>query len=252
MDTPRTSFLAAWPLLAAVLLGGLLFIGGKYVEARAQTDTQASITVSGEGRVFAVPDIAELTLGVQTGRQPTAARAMERLKGEMDRVLEAVRAQNIADADIRTENFWLNPVYDYTEGRQVPRGFEANQSVRVKVRDLDRVSAVLGAATGAGANQAGNVRFTIDEPEAVRDEARAKAIRQAKEKARVLADQLGVRLRTIVSFHEGSEGMPYPAMMERSMGMGGAMEDMAIMRDVPMPAGEQEVRINVTLTYEIW
>lgn len=234
-------------LIAAVLLGGLFFLGGKWIETR-NDPRRAAISVSGDGRVFVAPDIAEISVGVQTGRQPTAAKAMEKLKTSMDALIAAVEKAGVAKKDIRTENFWLNPVYDYRDGQQVPRGFEANQSVRVKVRDLDKVSDVLGAATAAGANQAGSVNFTVDDPEAKRAEAREEAITEAKEKAEVLANQLGVRLTKIVSFSEGEGGVP-PVYMERAAyGMGGGA-DMA--QSVPLPPGEQEVTVNVSITYEV-
>lgn len=250
MDNAQTLTIRppVWALIAAVLLGGLFFLGGKWIET-GNDPQRATISVSGDGRAFAVPDVAEISVGVQTGRQPTAAKAMEKLKTSMDTVIAAIEKAGVAKKDIRTENFWLNPVYDYREGEQVPRGFEANQSVRVKVRNLDKVSDVLGAATAAGANQAGSVNFTVDEPEGVRAQARAEAIKEAKEKAQLLADQLGVRLKKIVGFGEGYGGMP-PVYMERSAyGMGGGGADMA--QSVPLPPGEQEVMVNVNITYEV-
>jgi uncharacterized protein len=238
------------PLLVAVLLGGLFYLGGQWIQSENEPN-QATISVSGDGRAFAVPDIAEISVGVQTGRQSTATRATEILKERMDSVIAAVKAQGVEDKDIRTENFWLNPVYDYTEGRQIPRGFEATQSLRVKVRDMDKVSAVLGAATNAGANQAGNVQFTLDDPDAPRDAAREEAIEEAQAKAKVLADQLGVRLGKLIGFGEGGgNGYPVPMLME-AYGRGGAAEDMAVMQEVQLPAGEQEIKVNVTLTYEV-
>ncbi len=247
MEPDRTAAYISWPLLIAVVVGGLFYLGGQYVRAENEPE-RATISVTGDGRTFAVPDIAEISVGVQTGRQPTAARAMEVLKERMDRVIAAVEQQGIEERDIRTENFWLNPVYDYTEGRQIPRGFEASQSLRVKVRALDRASAVLGAATNAGANQAGNIQFTLDDPDAPREEARAEAIEEAKAKARTLADQLGVRLSKIVGFQEGGS-VPPPMPFMDAYGRGGAME--AATMEVQMPAGEQEIRVNVTVTYEI-
>lgn len=232
------------PIIVAVIVGGA-FVWGKTIESSDRTPTM--IAVSGEGRSFVVPDIAELSLGVQTGRQPTAKQAKAVLDEKMRAVFEAVKDAGVAEKDIRTESLALNPAYDWEDGRQIARGFEASQSLRVKVRDLDDVSDVLGAATQAGANQAGGVQFTVDDPEKARAEARQEAIEQAQEKAVVLAAQLGMRLGRVRSYNEGG-GMPPPMPL---MARGMMAEDAVMEKSGPIPAGEQEVRVEVTLSYEL-
>ena len=233
------------PLTVAVILG-LSFIIGKNVETTKLPPV--TISVSGEGKVSAVPDIASLSFGVQTGRQTTAQDAMEKLSSDMNEVLEAVKAKGIEDKDIRTESLNLFPAYDWDEGTRIDKGFEASQSLRVKVRDLAKIGDVLTAATSAGANQAGGVSFTIDEPEDLQAEAREEAIENAKEKAEELAKELGVSLGKLRGFNEGGY-TPAPmydrAMMMEGIGMGGGGGP------IQVPSGEQEVRMNVTLTYEV-
>lgn len=252
MTDERTLFIRPplWlPIAVAVIAGGM-YIAGKYVETRDRSF--ATISVSGEGRVFTAPDIAEVSMGMQTGRQASAEQAMTRLKEGMTKVLAAVQQAGVEEKDIRTENFYLNPVYDWTQDQgQIFRGFEATQSLRIKVRDLDKVSEVIGAGTTAGANQAGGVQFTVDEPEAKRAEARQKAIDQAKQKAKTLADSLGMKLGKIRGFDEGSSGGAYPPIMMRAQedsAMGGATAPAGM---VPLPAGEQEIVVNVSITYEL-
>jgi uncharacterized protein len=231
------------PIAVALLVGGA-YIAGKKIEVRG---TPATISVAGEGKVFAVPDIASLSFGVQTGRMPTAQAAMEKLTKDMYSVIDAVKGVGIEQKDIQTEYLNLYPAYDWREGEQIPRGFEANQSLRVKVRDLDKVGAVLTAATQAGANQAGGVTFTIDDPEELKRQARGQAIVNAKEKAQVLSSDLGVSLGKLMAFNEGGAS-PMPPMYERAvmnMGMGGGGDS------VPVPSGEQEIRVSVSLTYEV-
>lgn len=232
-------------LLAAVIIGGGFYLGGKFVETRTKEPTLISVT--GEGKAFMAPDIAEISLGAQTGRQASAKVAMEQLKAKMDAVFKAVKDAGVEEKDIRTEQFSLNPVYDWSNGKQTMLGFEAMQSLRVKVRDLDKASGVLEAATAAGANQAGNVSFTIDDPETKRSEARQAAIEQAREKAQKLASDLGMSLGKIRGFQEG--GGYTPPLPMRAM-MGGA--DMAMEKvAMPLPAGEQEIQAQVSITYEL-
>ncbi len=232
------------PISVAAVLG-VFYLGGKAIESR--DFTPATISVSGEGKVSAVPDIASLSFGVQTGRVSTAQDATARLQKDMTAILEAVKAKGIEEKDITTESLYLNPAYDWTDGGQLPRGFEASQSLRVKIRDLSKIGDVLSAATAAGANQIGGVTFTVDDPETLRTQAREKAILQAKEKAVKLASELGVTLGKLKGFNEGFGSMP--PVFERSMmldGMGGGGGG-----PLPVPTGEQELMTTVTLTYEV-
>lgn len=250
MSDSKTS-MPVWALLAAVVIGGFFYVGGKQIETSTTPEPRGTISVSGDGRVFMAPDIAQLSFGVQTGRQPTAKAAMDKLTTSMNAIIAATKAAGVPEKDISTQSFWLNPIYDYTTGGQVFRGFEASQSLSVKVRNLDKVTDVLSAATEAGANQAGGVNFTIDDPEAKRAEAREEAIKEAKEKARVLAGQLGVTLGEIKNFSENSGGWVAPMYMRtEAYGVGGGMDDVA-QKAPELPAGEQEINVNVTLTFEI-
>jgi uncharacterized protein len=236
-----------WALITAVVLGGAFYLAGKHVETRDREIPQ--ITVSGEGKASVAPDIAALSFGVATGRQRTAAEAMTKLKSSMDAVLAAVRKENIDAKDIKNEQFSLNPTYDWSSGRQTIIGYEASQSLRVKVRDLDNVSDVLGAATAAGANQAGGVEFTVDDPEKTRSVARAEAIAQAKAKAEQLADDLGMSLGEIRSFNENGGGYNPPMYMRSGVSAGAEMD--AQKQAVEIPAGEQEMTVQVSITYEL-
>jgi len=238
-----------WLPIVVALVAGSLYVAGKYVETRHMD--QFTISVQGRGEVMSVPDIATLNFGVQTGRQKTADASMQMLTEKMTKVMAALTAVGIEEKDIRTQYLSLNPSYDWNEGRRIDEGFEANQSLVVKVRDLKKISEVLDAAIKSGANQAGSVNFTIDDPENLRAEARAKAIANAKEKAEKLAADLGVTLGRMQGFWE-EQGYNAPmyarnVMMDSAEGMGGGGAPMA----PPLPAGEQEVVVSVNLTYKL-
>lgn len=234
-------------LIAAVVVGGGFYVYGKKIEKRAQAP--ATITVSGDAKVSAKPDIGQLSFGVTTGRMGTAKDALESLNKRMASIVDAVKKAGIPEKDITTESFYMNPAYDWTDGRQVLRGYEATQSLRVKVRNLDTVGDILSVATAAGANQAGNVDFTIDNPDAVRAEARGEAIADAKAKAKVLADQLGLRLGRVLNFSEG--GGYYPPVMYARDAMATGMGGGADMEKAVLPVGEQDVNMSVSITYEL-
>lgn len=234
-------------MLVAVLLASGAYIAGKEIEVRGYQPV--TVSVDAEGKVTAVPDIAELQFGVQTARAKSAQAAMTELKTKMNDVVEAVKAQGIEDKDITTQYLSLNPVYDYTDGKQIPQGFQASQSLIVKVRKLETIGDVLNTAVAKGSNQIGSVSFTIDDATLLRSQARSLAITQAKIKAQALASQLGMRLGKIKGFSEGSSGMP-PVPMYRNTLMKADMAG-AVAESVPVPTGEQEIAVNVTVTYEL-
>ncbi len=236
-------------LLGAVALAGMFYILGVHIERMPAPIAPGTITVTGEGKVSAAPDIAEMSFGVTTGVKATSKIASESIATDMNKVLAAVKAMGLDEKDIRTESFYLNPSYDWTDGRQRLRGYEATQSLRVKVRDLEKVGDVLTAATDAGANQAGGVEFMIEEPGAKETEARTEAIADAKKKAEALAAQLGEKLGDVQSFNENGGGYyPRPMMMAKSetydMASGGAPA-------MAMPAGEEDITVTVSITYEL-
>ncbi len=238
-----------WAILFVIVAGGFFYLGGKWIDAADHTPT--TISVSGEGKVFGAPDIASLSLGMTTGRKATSTDAMASLSKTMNAVLAAVKAAGVEDKDISTEQLSLNPSYDYTNGQQVLKGYEATQSLTVKVHNLDKVSTVLGAATSAGANQAGNVDFQIDNMDKIRSQAREQAIAQARGKAQTLAQDLGMRLGSIKGFTEDNgvtPPMPYAAKaMDSAVGVGGGPVAVA----TPVPSGQQEVLSDVTITYDL-
>jgi len=237
-------------LLGAVALGGAFYLLGIHLNRIPTPVAPGTITVTGEGKVSAAPDIAEMSFGVTTGVKATSKIASETISTEMNKVLAAVKALGIDEKDIRTESFYLNPMYDWTDGRQRLRGYEATQSLRVKVRDLEKVGDVLTAATDAGANQAGGVSFTIEEPDDKQAEARTEAIADAKQKAQALADQLGERLGDVQSFSENGGGWyPRPMMMAKEEY---AMADQAAgAPGMAIPAGEEDITVSVSITYEL-
>lgn len=237
---PKSSAL----ILLSVALGGVFFIIGEVLSAGKEARSPSVVSVQGMGRVFAAPDIAVLNFGVNTGRQATAASTLEVLTEQMDAIIASAREQGIEEKDIATQYLYLNPAYDWIDGQQISRGFEANQNLSVKVRDVEKIGAVLSAAASAGANQIGGVTMTVDNPEDLQRQAREQAIANAREKATALSKSLGVRLGKITSFTEGAQAGTPAYNMAYAEGMGGG-------GGLPVPAGEQEIIIYVTLGYEV-
>lgn len=237
-------------MLAITVLAGLFYVSGQYVASQPQRIQQEltanrEISVSGTGEVHARPDIAVISLGMTTGTQQTAQRAMDILSQRFTSIINALEKENIAKEDIKTTNFSMNPVYNYEQGSPRIVGYEASESVDVKIRNLDAIGAVLAKTTTAGVNQAGSVRFEIDDPEQIKLEAQQKAIAQAKKNAEQLADDLGIRLSQVKTFTTVNN-VPGPPIYARATfeAQGGDTE-------LPTPAGTQTITATVTITYQI-
>lgn len=213
----------------------------------AQRDT---ITIAGEGKVTAVPDIAIISVGVQTEKPKVGDAQAENTK-KMDAIIEKIKSFGVAKEDIKTSNYSIYPMYDYVNGRQVQRGYQVMQSVEVKIRNLDSIGDILAAAGSLGANSVGGVSFTIDKPEKLQDEARLKALEAAKTKAEALATAAGVKLGKIVSFSESVSGgrypMPYSSYKDMAYGIGGGEAVSA----PSIESGSQDVVVDVNVSYEI-
>ncbi len=239
-----------WFAFLLIVVAGGFYLTGKVIEQR--DFSPMTIAVEATGKAAATPDIAVVSFGVKTGRQSTAQQAMKLLSEEMADVIAAVKKQGIEDKDVTTDSLSLQPEYDWKDGQQIPRGFQAMQSLHVKVRDLDKIGDLLAAVTSEGVNQVGGVDFTMDDPEMLQAAARDKAIQKAEAKAKLLADQLGKDIKRLKGFSEG--GGYVPAMdyrkanvMMESVGVGGG----APVPSIAVPAGEQEVNVSVSLIYEL-
>lgn len=205
-----------------------------------------TISINGTGEVTATPDIAEITLGVTTERNDVG-QAQQENTDKMNKIIAELKNLGIAQEDIKTVNYSIYPSYDYSQNGRRLLGYVVDQSVRVKIRDLESISEVVAFAGTSGANNVSGLNFTIDDPENLKQEAREKALANAKEKAEKLAEIAGVKLGKLVSFHENDQGYPEfrAYALDSAMGLGGG-------GDAPtFEPGSQDIVINVSVTYEV-
>lgn len=240
------------PVLAVVVVGGLFYLLGQYVASqpgRVSQEVAAAreISVQGKAEIDSVPDVARITLGVQTGTQPNAEAALKILSDKFDGVVNAVKDVGVKEEDIKATNLSVQPIYDFSDGRQTLRGFEASESIEVTIRDLKRIGEVLARSTIEGVNQAGGLSFTIDDPTELQQQAQEEAIKDAHEKAKALARALNVRLGDVKNFNASGTTPPGPpiplfARTEQADTAVGAP---------PVPSGTQTITAEVTVTYEL-
>lgn len=207
------------------------------------------ISVEGSGQVTAKSDVAIINAGVLTEKS-TVAQAQRENTEKMNAIIKALKDDfKIEDQDIKTSQYSIYPRYDWSDGSQRIFGYGVSQSVEIKVRDFDKIGSILAKAAELGTNSLNGPTFTIDDPEIYKAQAREKAIAQAKDKAKVLADQVGIKLGPIVNFSENFGGYPIIYRTDMALGLGGGSE-----KSLPAPdiqAGSEEVSVSVSISYEI-
>ncbi|MGD9829220.1 MAG: SIMPL domain-containing protein [Hyphomicrobiaceae bacterium] len=202
---------------ALVMLGAVM--GGADRVCAEQKDVPRTLTVSAEGRVSVVPDIAHVTTGVVV-EAPTAREALSRNSELMAKVVAGLKAAGIAAKDIQTSNLSVQPVHKtYRDGRPPEvHGYRVSNTVHLKVRKLAELGAVVDKVVTLGANQVSGIGFDIARREAVMDEARRQAVAVALERARLYAAAAGVTLGPIQSISETVHGVaPYRAPAGRAL-----------------------------------
>ncbi len=228
--------IAALLVLAVAALAG---IGRPEAAGASEEDSRDGITVTGLGSVDAVPDEAQLSLGVSTqGR--TANAALDANSAQMTQVIAALKAAGVAERDIATQNVSVGESYE-GEGRR--NGFVAQNSVSVTVHDVERASTVLEAASAAGANQVSGPALTRSDRESLEHKALAEAVENARGRAKALADAAGVDVGRVTAIVESAGGGVMFAE-------GRAAMDTASTK-APIEPGTQEIQATVTVTFAI-
>ena len=215
-----------------------------------------TISVSGRGKVSAPPNVADIQIGVVT--QGETAKAALSANNERMAALQAIlKERGIAAKDIQTTNFSVNPRYSQPPPHNpnqparefTPRiiGYDVANTVSITSRDIPKLGDVLDAVVTAGANQMHGISFRIDEPDALLDVARKKAMADAKKKADLMAGEAGVVVGPPIMITDESapRPQPMPMMMARGMARGAAADS------VPIAAGEQELSVTVHVVYEL-
>jgi len=243
---------AAWQFVSAY---------GKQI----QPSSFRSFSVSGEGKVVAVPDVAEFTFSVVTQGGKDIGTLETQNTDAVNKAIAFVKSEGVDPKDIETQNFDLEPRYQYYNCTQPVGsavmttacpppdivGYTITETVQVKVRDFTKVGDIFSGVIKNGANTVSQLSFTIDDPTNVENEARAEAITKAKAQAQSIADAGGFRLGEILSIDEGSSPAPMQIYAMNSaksvLGMGGA----AVAPSPSIEPGSQDVVMDVTIRYEI-
>lgn len=239
---------------AALIVAFAAWNYANYYGASIEPSSFRSFSVSGEGKVVAVPDVAEFSFSVLTQGGADIAKLQKENTEKMNKAIAFLKEKGVDAKDIKTENYNLEPRYQYAKCNEDASvcpppeivGYTITQSVSVKIRDFGAIGDILSGIVISGANTVSQLQFTIDNPEKLQSEARAKAIENANAKAKEIARAGSFGIGRLLGIEEGG-GFPPPIYRTLKMeAVSGYMSD-----SPAIEAGSQEVKVNVTLRYEI-
>ena len=239
----KSIFVVAVALLALVLSA----CGGPTTINQEAQPTVRTVSVSGSGLAYLVPDIAYIYVGVHT-EKPSASEAMTENNAQTEKMIQALTDFGIDAKDIRTTNFSIWPMDKYDPASGLPTGektYSVDNTVYVTMRELDKLGSLLDTVVAAGANTVNSIQFDVaDKTEAIKN-ARAEAVKDAAAQAQSLADAAGLTLGEIqsIGFYESQ---PYPVYE----GRGGGGADVAA-STVPIQPGQLTFTVSVNVTYAI-
>lgn len=244
-------------VLVAIALGAYAHL--TIEEARYINTGPTTISVTGTGEVLSVPDIGQFSFSVMAEGDDANA-AQEKSAQSINAIVDYLKGEGVADKDIKTTNYNLYPKYRYEErtcisnsycppGERIMDGFSVTQTILVKVRETDKAGDLISGVGEKGATDISGLTFTIDDEDSLLAEAREKAIADAKDKAKTLANDLGVRIVRISGYWENQGGYPQP------YGYGGAdmaMSESSVKNIAPqVPTGENKLSVSVNISYEV-
>jgi len=212
----------------------------------AAAPVPTTLTVVAEGRATRAPDIAEVSGGVVTSAA-TASAAMAENAVRMNAVVAAVRKAGIAARDIQTTGLNLQPQYKYADNQPpLQVGYQANNTVSLRIRKIDQTGKLLDTLVEVGANQINGPNFRVENSDAALDEARLAAVAMARARATLYAGAAGMRIKRIVTIAESAGYEPGPRPMAMMV-----QRDKSEAAPTPVAPGEVALTVSVTMTFEL-
>jgi uncharacterized protein YggE len=212
----------------------------------AQEPMMRTISVEGEGTASGPPDMATIYTGVVT-QAATANEALAANNGAMNKIMDVLKKQRIADKDVQTSSFNIQPEYERDpRGRTTPEvvGYRVTNQVQVHVRNLPELGKTLDALVQAGSNSVSGISFGMNDATGLLNEARGKAVTDARSRAKLYAQAAGVSVGKVLSISEQRLEIPRPQFMARSFAAADASS-------VPVATGEHEVRASINIMFAL-
>jgi hypothetical protein len=257
MDKPKIYLGSAIVLAVFLFVVGYLCYVGAYSKS-IQPGSYRSFSVSGEGKITTIPDIAQFTFSVITEGGKDIASLQKDNTDKTNKAIDFVKIQGVETKDIKTTNYNLSPKYQYYNCDRLSSitpcppaeivGYTITQTISVKIRDFAKIGDIMSGVVNSGANSVSSLSFGIDDQTAVENQAREKAIAKAREQANLVAKAGGFKVGRLISIEEGYT----PYYSTKGLGGGISYDSVAVPEAAPViEAGSQEITVSVTLRYEI-
>ena len=235
-----------WVVPVLAICGwGAVSVQAQDVRPSLVAASEMGLTTHGHAEMKVKPDIAYISIGVVTQEHDSAAAVQENAT-RATALLKAVRGANVADKDIQSQFYGVQPQYDYQVSPAVLTGYQVTNNFRVTVRDLSKVGSVIDAASQAGGNQINDVTFDLSDRTQAEGRALALAVVEAKNKAAVMAQAAGVSLGRLMDLSEGGSPTFQPLVLNRT-----AMLKSAATPETPIQSQDVSVTADVTAFYAL-
>lgn len=213
--------------------------------AEGDHSSKRTIVVTGVGEASRAPDIAFLNLGVEA-EGATASEALRKNSAQMEATLKTLRDAGVEKKDFQTSGLNVGAKYDYSRENQPPRiiGYQATNTLSVKLRNLEKAGGVIDKAVSGGANRLDSISFGFADPKPLMNDARKSAVADARDRAGLYADAAGVKLGPVLNISDSYSPRPGPVPMMARM-------ESAQAADVPIAVGESTMSASVTIVYAI-
>lgn len=234
-------------IVIAVCVAYLIFAGKDISVDMTQSNLEHTISIDGKAETFVKPDTAKVSFGV-TSKNMSTDVATRSVNERMETLMNALAQNSVEEKDIKTISYEISPEYSYDEGSQRFEGYRVSQRVEVIIRDLEKVSGVLGIVNSADLDNVSQLTFFVDDEEKIKMQLREEAIADAKKNAAQVAKDLGVQIESVVSFYDygNDTATPEPMYAMDKVGMGGEMASAPV-----IPEGENQFVSKVSVTYKI-
>jgi uncharacterized protein len=251
----KYTWIAGTLALVGIFFASLATGASEWKALKHPNGQSASISVTGEGEVTAIPDIATVTVTIRESGK-TVPEAQKAAEAKVKTAVGALSTLGVSEKDTRTLSYSVNPKYEnvpvaYTGGyypstNQRIVGYEVSEMIEIKVRKVDQAGDIIGALGSANITEISGPSFTVENMDKLEAEAKAKAIEQARDKAKETAKALGVRIGEVMQFSENNGGV-YPMFYKAEVSNQSAGRDAS----VSLTQGENVIKSQVTITYSL-
>ncbi len=253
-DYKKYTWIAGTLALAGIFFASLAMGASEWKSLKHPNGQTANITVTGEGEVTAIPDIATVTITIRESAK-TVPEAQKAAEAKVNTAIKALSSLGVEEKDQKTLSYTVYPKYEnvavsyvmgYPQTNQKIVGYEVSEMIEIKVHKVDQAGEIIGALGAVNITEISGPSFTVENMDELEAQAKEKAIAAAREKAKATAKSLGVSLGEVIQFSENNGGYPMYYKAEVSNQAGSAPRD-----SVSLPQGENVIKSQVTITYSL-